>query len=348
MAIAALEAAVGLLQNAGGEVASGTYWNQNHFAGLLEMVLPVTIACAITLLKGSGWLRGAITAGRALAGGVVLLLASLMLVALVSTGSKMGFIACLGGLFVMFAAASAGSIAGRKRWWMVGSLGAFFVLVFVFLPPDELVKALGNAASDQTGEGRLPIWSDSRRLLAAYPATGSGLGTFDTAFLKYQTAVLDSDFDFAHNDYLQFATETGAFGFAILAGFVLASAAKSLRSGTRRFEGDTRYLAWGTTGAMAAIGLHSLTDFNLYMPANAMVLAWILGIVGSFPAQSRRAVGAPWRGVRLRRLVIALGCLLLIYAPASILLEAKFTGDPRAEARFCRFGVCDTAAMIAS
>ena len=345
IAIGALEAAVGLLQNAGGEVASGTYWNHNHLAGLLEMVLPVTIACAITLLKGSGWLRGEITAGRAVAGGVVLLLASLMLVAVVSTGSKMGFIACLGGLFVMSAAASAGSIAGRKRWWMVGFVGALFVLVFVFLPPDELVKALGNAASDQTGEGRVPIWSDSRRLLAAYPATGSGLGTFDTAFLKYQTAVLDSDFDFAHNDYLQFATETGACGFAILAGFVLAAAAKSLRSGSRRFEADTRYLAWGSTGAMAAIGLHSFTDFNLYMPANAMVLAWILGIVGSFPAQSGRAA---WRGVWLRPVVIALGCLVPIYASASILLEAKFTGDPRAEARFCRFGVCDTAAMMAS
>jgi tetratricopeptide (TPR) repeat protein len=345
MAVAALEAALGLAQKAGGEAVSGTYWNRNHFAGLLEMVLPVTIACAITLLKGSGWLRGAIGAGRALAGGMVLLLGSTMLVAVVSTGSKMGFLACFGGLFAMLAVGWGGSITGRKRWWIAGVAGALFVLVFTALPPAELVKALGHAVGDETGEGRVPIWSDSRHLMAAYPVTGSGLGTFDTAFLKYQTAVLDSDFDFAHNDYLQLATETGGLGFLILAGFAATMAVKSWRSGTGRFDGNTRYLAWGTTGAMAAIGLHSFTDFNLYIPANGLALAWILGIVASFPAGSHGAVA---RGIRWRPVAIGLGCVLLCYAPAWILLEERYKSDPRAEAWFCRFGVCDTAAAIAS
>jgi hypothetical protein len=31
-------------------------------------------------------------------------------------------------------------------------------------------------------------------------------------------------------------------------------------------------------GALAAILLHSLADFNLYIPANAMLLAWIAGM----------------------------------------------------------------------
>jgi hypothetical protein len=30
--------------------------------------------------------------------------------------------------------------------------------------------------------------------------------------------------------------------------------------------------------AQSAIALHSLTDFNLYIPANAMLLAWIAGM----------------------------------------------------------------------
>jgi len=343
--IAALEAAAGLLQAAGGTEVNGTYWNRNHFAGLLEMVLPITIACAIVLLKGA---RGSSIIGRLGSAAVVLFLAGLMLVALISSGSKMGFVACMGGLFVMSAVACVATVTGKKRWWIVGVLAAFFVAMFVALPPDELVNSFGNAASDQTGEGRLPIWSDSRHLFTAYLVTGSGLGTFDTAFLKYQTAVLNNEFDFAHNDYLQLATEMGALGILILGGFVLATTVKALRSGTRRFDLNTRYLAWGSTGSMAAIGIHSFTDFNTYIPANALVLAWIFGIVASFPRRSRHAVRTPSRTVPWRPLAIVLAGLLLCYAPAWVLLEAKFTGYPRMEAQFCRFGVCDTAAMIAS
>ena len=348
IAIAALEAAAGLVQNTGGTDVNGTYWNRNHFAGLLEMVLPITISCAIALLMGSHWVRGAGIIGHWGAAAAMLFLAGLMLVALVSSGSKMGFIACLGGLFVMSAVACVASIAGRKRWLIVGILAAFFVSMFVALPPDELVNSFGNAASDQTGEGRLPIWSDSRRLLMAYPVAGSGLGTFDTAFLKYQTAVLDNEFNFAHNDYLQLATELGALGILILTGFVTATFVKSLRSGTTRFDRNTRYLAWGCTGSMAAIGLHSFTDFNTYIPANGLVLAWIFGIVASFPRRSGRPVRTPSRTVRWRPLAIALACLVLLFAPAWILLEAGFTGNPSVEARFCRFGICDTEAVIAS
>ena len=40
----------------------------------------------------------------------------------------------------------------------------------------------------------------------------------------------------------------------------------------------TRYFAMACAGALAAIIVHSLADFNLYIPANAMLLAWIAGI----------------------------------------------------------------------
>jgi hypothetical protein len=41
--------------------------------------------------------------------------------------------------------------------------------------------------------------------------------------------------------------------------------------------GRARYSAVACTGALAAILLYSLADFNLYIPANAMLLEWIAG-----------------------------------------------------------------------
>jgi hypothetical protein len=42
------------------------------------------------------------------------------------------------------------------------------------------------------------------------------------------------------------------------------------------------------TGSFAAILLHSFVDFNLYIPANAMLLAWIAGIAAAPLALSTR------------------------------------------------------------
>lgn len=319
--IAGLQAGLGLVQNANGAVVEGTYWNKNHFAGLLEMILPVTIAYAIALL-GSRRLRRNPTNRQLLAACVLLSVATLMLVALICSLSKMGFVACLGGLFFMASMASLAVIRGWKKWWVIGVLGAFFFLVFIFIPPGELARAIGDSFADETAEGRLPIWSDSLHLLAAYPLTGSGLGTYDRAFLKHQTSLVSLNFEFAHNDYLQLATELGLPGFLILAGFVLAIFLKTLRSGTRLFDRNTRYVAGGCAGGIAAIGLHSFTDFNMYIPANALVLAWISGIVASFPPGAARPAPVRTRlQVPIRGIAIVLGCLLLIYAPAWILLE---------------------------
>ena len=48
-------------------------------------------------------------------------------------------------------------------------------------------------------------------------------------------------------------------------------------------------LAVGLIGSFVAIGLHSIVDFNLYIPANALALAWLAGttpliVLITFPA----------------------------------------------------------------
>jgi O-antigen ligase len=89
--------------------------------------------------------------------------------------------------------------------------------------------------------------------------------------------------EFAHNDYLQYLAELGAPAF--LAGFLfmLGIFRHAVRSAMNQPSNDSRYVALACAGSFAAIMLHSLVDFNLYIPANAMLLAWIAGIAACPP-----------------------------------------------------------------
>jgi O-antigen ligase len=349
--VVAMEACIGLAQQAGGAEVQGTYANRNHFAGLLEMGLPITVAYGIALFTSDHPRRASPTLLTLMACAVFSLAAAIF-VGLTYSLSKMGFVAGLCGLFGMGALAFWTMLEGWKKWLAVAGLAAGCLLVFVWLPPVELIARFGDVASDggATSEGRWPIWRDTLHLSSAYPLFGCGLGTYLTAFLKYQTTAVDFNFTFAHNDYLELATELGGVGSLLLAGLMLTILVKALRAATSSPSRDSRYLGLGCAGAMVAIGLHSLTDFNLYLPANALLLAWISGIAAGLPsraapAPSQQAV--PGR-VFFRRPAIGLGCLLIVYAPAWILFETAFRSDLQAERRFCRFGICDTDSVLAA
>jgi|GEM_PF-585603 len=351
IAIAALEAGWGLLKSAGGAPVEGTYANKNHFSGLLEMVLPLTLALACKLLQ-SGLYHRAPSISAVLKGCGLLGVATVLLLAVVYSMSKMGFVAGLFGVFVLGALALCSWLeAWRKRLALAG-LGALVFLFLVFLPPDELIRHYGSllSAGDPT-ESRGPIAADTVQLIAAYPVFGSGLGTYATAFQKHQTADVNLAFDFAHNDYLQLAAELGGVGLMILASLLVSVFVKAVRAASDAPDLSTQWLGLGCAGGLAAISLHSLADFNLYIPANALVLAWICGLAAglplvSFPRPTRdRAV----RGQLVAKgFAIALGGLLVLYAPAWILFDTVFRSDPRAERFFCRFGICDTDAVLAA
>src|SRR4029077_683865 len=129
-----------------------------------------------------------------------------------------------------------------------------------------------------TGDGRTNLWAETIPLIRAYPVFGCGLGGYETAFSRFKkSGVLVTD-DFAHNDYLQLLAELGLVGFVIGAVLAFSVVRMALRGAVMSSDPEVRYCAVASVGALAAIALHSLTDFNLYVPANAMLLAWIAGM----------------------------------------------------------------------
>jgi O-antigen ligase len=289
-----LEAALGLVQVTIGETgthARGTYVNRNHFAGLLELALPLAVMYPITVLgRGSEPRVSQVRpAAWACAGFAV---AAVILLGIIYSLSRTGFLASLTSLFVMGLVALG---AGRPRWRKfvaVGVVAAVIVLGFIFLPPDQLVKRLAQIASTEkvTAEARLSLWRETLDLIAAYPVFGCGLGGYESAFLKYKRSEPLVTDDYAHNDYLQLLAETGGLGFSIAAALLVAILARAAGGLARRSSIETRCLALASMGAFIAILIHSFADFNLYIPGNGMALAWIAGIVAGleFSAAERR------------------------------------------------------------
>ncbi|MBZ5608258.1 MAG: O-antigen ligase family protein [Acidobacteriia bacterium] len=343
--IAAIEAALGLAQSVNGEEsAHGTYGNKNHFAGLLEMVLPLAVVFGLALVIGRRS-RSSPSTSRALSGGAVLALAAIIVGGLVASISKMGYVAGISGLAVMGALALWTSLQGWRRWLAAAALVVLFVFGLVFLPSDELMRAFSALASDEwaTGEGRFPIFLNALGLIRSYWLVGCGLGNFQTGFLKFQTAIIDRDFTFAHNDYLQLASEIGLVGFVIVMTLMLGVFWKAFAAATRDQDRLARLLGLGCAGALAAIAVHSLVDFNTYIPANAMVLAWISGIAASLPSRNKSTAH---RAVLFRRFALVLSVALVIYGAAWIVFGTSYRSDPTAERLFCRLGICDTDAVL--
>lgn len=294
--VVGLEAALGLFQAEAGGVtkfASGTYANRDHYAGLIEMVLPFPVMFAVAVLRRDRN-RFEAPAAPALKASLLLTIAAVMLVAIILSLSRMGFLAALASLLVAgVAAVSLGSWSGTdylwRKWVPIAAVAAIVMFGFFFLPTNSLLARFAdiNNSSEVSPDTRVQIWRDAMKLVRDYPLFGCGMGGFESCFLKYKTVAPMFTVDYAHNDYLQVLAELGVFGFAAGLLFVGRLFLRALRGIFRSSSVDGRHLAIACVASMTAILLHSFTDFNMYVPANGMLFAWIAGISGIYLSRRR-------------------------------------------------------------
>lgn len=293
LAVASLEAVLGFYQSyaAGGAgIASGTYDNRDHFAGLLEMALPFAALYPAAILQRRRH-RYESPAAPALKACAMLLAAAVLLAGIIHSLSRMGFIVALATLFV--SASVAASLRGWRvdyevrsarwrRWAPTLLVAAAVLLGFVFLPTDPLIARFSEFATTDaiSADTRAQIWRDTAGLVKAYPLTGCGLGAYPSCFYKFKTVAPMSTVDYAHNDYLQVLAEMGVVGFVAGLLFILRVLERAFRGAVHARSVDQRYLAIACLASIAGILLHSFVDFNMYVPANGYAFAWVLGIAG--------------------------------------------------------------------
>jgi O-antigen ligase len=287
--VGTLEAALGVAQPGSAEGISGTLVNRNHYAAMLAMTLPFCAMFAVAVLRGFDR-RREFPVAPALQICGALGAAGLIIAAVMFSYSRMGFVACVLSLATIAVAARFG--AGRAPLLSIGLGAAALVAVFVFLPPAEFIERFAEVSTVEgmTQQGRLQLWSESSELLREYPLFGCGMGGFESVFMRHKVNDPLAGDAFVHNDYLQFLIELGVVGFAILAAIGWGIVKNVLWTISKLDDRNERCLATACAGALMAIAVHSVVDFNLYTPAIAMLAAWICGIVAGLdiaPALAR-------------------------------------------------------------
>lgn len=295
LAVGIVEALIGAAQaylqgaSDGPVGVSGTYVNRNHYAALLEMTMPLVLAAGAAVYR-AGLLPHARPAAPAIKASALLGCGALMLAALASSQSRMAFLGALCSLAVM-GVISITAVEQRvykpaslgRRLLAGGAVFAAVGLLFVLVPPKALIERYGLLAGKggEIGEARLGIWRESIPMVKAYPIVGCGLGAYESGFMRFKKVAPMFRVDFAHNDYLQILVELGIVGLAIGLALVVRIVSGVLRVALFHKENPGWELAVGLAGAITALLLHSGADFNLYVPANAMTLAWICGLAVS-------------------------------------------------------------------
>lgn len=295
--------------------ASGTYISPNHFAGFLEMILPLALAF---LLAGKLKIVPRILMGYAVVA---------MLVGLTATFSRAGWVAsAVGILFVL------GVLLGHKnhRRWAAVLLavllfgGGVFVTQYL-AKTQSFAQRVKTAVDAPQGvydwDTRLQMWGAAERMWQDNFWFGVGPAHYDYRFREYRPPDLQSRPDRCHNDYLNLLADWGAVGGVIvLTGmgvfiFGLLKTWPHVRREENDFgSGQSNRFAFflGATGGLAALAVHSVMDFNLHIPANALIAVTLLALLAS---NLRFATETYWVRVFRRErmlLAVALGGVVFV------------------------------------
>jgi O-antigen ligase len=269
------EAILGLAQVAGnpGAVASGTYLLGDHYGGFLAMTLPFVALYPFAMLASRDPDRQNEVA-PALLVCTGLGLSTLIMTAISYSQSRMSLVASLISMMLVTIAA-----VGRGRWrrrisLIFGGTALMAILVFVLAPSTRLWMQFGEM---EKNEDQALASGEALDLVGTYPVFGCGLGGFQSAFGKFDNSNSGLNHEYADNDYLQYLAELGIAGL-LLAAIPLSIILVRLRSAWSQQRWDLRWITLACAGGVVAIAIHSLVNCDLYVPANLLASAWILGI----------------------------------------------------------------------
>jgi O-antigen ligase len=242
-----------------GGIPFGPYVNRNHFAAFVELVFPVALVPLVL---------GKVRKERWFVVGIFGLLPIGALFLAASRGGVVSFAVQIGVLVLMMILRRTGG-----KHVLAGGLVLLVAFLMVsWLGVRQVLDRFSSLQSLEVTTGkRASMRQDTWRIFLDHPWIGTGLGTIQTVFPAYETLYDGKVVNHAHNDYLEALAETGSVGAACCAWFLGVLFFVSMRQLLQR---DKPFAAaMHLSGLVACVGflVHSLVDFNLHIPANAIL-----------------------------------------------------------------------------
>ena len=271
----------------------GPFVNRNHFAGFVELTLPVGLG--LMLFRGIS--------------AELLPLATVLTIvpvgALVLSGSRGGIIGFALELCVLAVLARTRRAGEGPRMMALAAVALAAVAVVAWIGAGKAIERFSSARQDLTMSRRSSMVRGAAGVFFAHPIKGSGLGTLVSVYPRYETLYDGYVVQHVHNDYMEALAETGVAGGLCGLAFLWLL----YREARKGFEAERSHFGPGLrAGAIAAvIGLllHSFIDFNLHIPSNALLFLLQAFLATSDPI-SLDARGAE-RGQRSREYSVAGG-----------------------------------------
>jgi len=255
---------------------NATYFSHNHFAGFLILILPIAV----------GLFVGAIRVEKKF---FLFILISLMGTALVLSLSRGAFLGIGVAMFGFLVSLIIKRVQEGERLWKILAVLILIVGVIAigitaigFSPIAHrslLESFLPNAATIHK-EIRFPLWRSSLEIVKDFPIAGSGLGTFQFMIERYRPLELSQEQAavYAHNDYVQLAAEMGIPALLLVLWGLWRFYRRMLRTYFAHEDQLLTSLLLGGICSCLAISVQSIFDFNMHIPANALLCCVVVAL----------------------------------------------------------------------
>lgn len=271
--------------------AFGTFVNRDHYSAFLEMVFPLSVGYFLvrseyfSLRPGLTWRQKIVRFGQEqVQKSLLFALPPLVIgLGLFFSRCRSGIIIFILVFFLTLILLSLSPVTGRRKaektLVRIVVLLVLLGVVLIGLEP-VLERFTQGGFFDQN---RLLFYKYTLNLISDYPLLGCGLGTYVQAINPYLKKDFNVILSHAHNDYLEILAETGLIGGGALILAAWLTFGLALKNWLRCRDAQGKGIGLGALMGVFSILFHSLTDFSLRMPGNALLFLSLIVLAARAP-----------------------------------------------------------------
>lgn len=267
-----------------GKTVRGTYSHYNHFAGLLEMTIPLGIGLLFARASPNSHQGSSkhffvkiiefLMSSRAFTAAIFLI----SLTALFFTGSRGGN----GAFYISFIIASLSVIIFRgiksRETTILLTISFFILVVSIWTGMGSVSNRLNDLGLQENGRDLSRV--TAYKIISDYPLFGSGAGSYKNIRTTYTDSGIGSSpmYSHVHMDYLELISDQGIIGFSILGASLLLIIIKIVSAIRRNQLPLITGILFGVLIGVMAMLIHANVELNFYIPANAVYFYILLAI----------------------------------------------------------------------